>query len=152
MSCLELKCPPVLVAAICALLIWLTHWLGLGVSLTMDLAWLKYGLVCAALLIGFGALYQFSRRGTTFHPHTPEKASALVDTGLYRYTRNPMYLGILLLLAAYALHEPSWLAPLWLAGFVLYMNRFQIHPEERALRSLFGADYERYMQRTRRWI
>ncbi|SEG05511.1 methyltransferase family protein [Marinobacterium lutimaris] len=152
MSRLELKCPPPLVAAVCALLIWLSRWLGIGSPLNTELAWLKYGLVFTALLLGFGALYQFYRRGTTFHPHTPEKTRVLVDSGLFRYSRNPMYLGILLLLAAYGLHEPSWLSPLWLVGFVLYMNRFQIHPEERALRSLFGAEYSRYMERTRRWI
>lgn len=152
MSRLELKCPPPLVAAVCALLIWLSRWAGLESPLQGDLNWLKYGLVFTALLLGLGALYQFRQRGTTFHPHTPEKTLVLVDSGLYRYSRNPMYLGILLLLTAYALHEPSWLAPLWLVGFVLYMNRFQIQPEERALRSLFGAEYTRYMARTRRWI
>ncbi|GGC01984.1 isoprenylcysteine carboxyl methyltransferase [Marinobacterium zhoushanense] len=152
---LELKCPPVLLAAILALLIWGSARL-LPLPLEADrlvaLVWLKYGLSFTALLIGVLAVVQFRRARTTVHPHKPEKANTLVNSGLYRYSRNPMYLALLLLLTAYTLHEPSWLAPLWLILFVLYMNCFQIRPEERVLKGLFGEEYERYLRRVRRWI
>ncbi|KEA62120.1 putative protein-S-isoprenylcysteine methyltransferase [Marinobacterium lacunae] len=152
---LELKCPPVLLAVILALFIWSSaRYLPLPIELhALDaVVWIKYGLAFTSLLIGVLALVQFRRARTTFHPHTPEKASQLVESGLYRYSRNPMYLAILMLLCAYALHAPSWLAPFWPVAFVLYMNRFQIAPEERVLRHIFGESYERYLRRVRRWI
>jgi protein-S-isoprenylcysteine O-methyltransferase Ste14 len=83
----------------------------------------------------------------------PAQAASMVTSGVYRFTRNPMYLGMFCLLAAWA----AWLgrlAPL-LAGlpaFVLYMNRFQIRPEERALEQRFGAAFREYAARVRRWI
>ena len=82
----------------------------------------------------------------------PDRSAALVAGGIYRSSRNPMYLGFLLLLAAWA----CWLAnPLALAGlpaFVLYLNRFQIAPEERALRARFGDAYDGYARAVRRWL
>ena len=94
----------------------------------------------------------FLRSKTTVNPLQPGKASALVTTGVYRMTRNPMYLGLLLLLTAWAIH----LSVLWpFLGpvlFILYINRFQIVPEERVLRSLFGDEYAAYASRVRRWL
>jgi protein-S-isoprenylcysteine O-methyltransferase Ste14 len=95
----------------------------------------------------------FRRAQTTVDPTRPAKASALVVGGVYRLSRNPMYLGFLLLLLAwgvYLSHLPSLLlAPL---AFVLYLNRFQITPEERALESLFGDEYRAYKREVRRWL
>jgi protein-S-isoprenylcysteine O-methyltransferase Ste14 len=75
-----------------------------------------------------------------------------VARGIYNYTRNPMYLGMLLVLLALALYRAS---PWALAGpllFIVWMNRFQIVPEERALAAKFGASFEAYRQRVRRWL
>jgi protein-S-isoprenylcysteine O-methyltransferase Ste14 len=98
------------------------------------------------------ALTAFLRARTTINPVEPDKASALVTGGVYRVTRNPMYVGLALLLVAWAVH----LSMLWpLAGpllFVLYIGRFQIAPEERVMRQKFGDAYASYAARVRRWL
>ena len=110
------------------------------------------------ILIGAGLLFvlaggiSFRRARTTVNPLKPEAASALVTSGIYRYTRNPMYVGFALWLLAWGLYLASPLVLLGVLGFVLYMNRLQIAPEERALGRLFGADFAAYRQRVRRWL
>jgi protein-S-isoprenylcysteine O-methyltransferase Ste14 len=79
-------------------------------------------------------------------------ASSLVSNSVYRFTRNPMYLGLLLTLLAWAAFLSNPLAVLWVPVFVLYINRFQITPDERVLSSLFGAEYAAYRNRVRRWL
>ena len=96
-------------------------------------------------------LLAFFRRGTTINPLRPAKASALVTGGIYRITRNPMYVGMAFLLAGWAV----WLGALWpFLGpvlFVAYLTRFQILPEERILRGKF-AEFDAYATRVRRWL
>jgi protein-S-isoprenylcysteine O-methyltransferase Ste14 len=115
-------------------------------------------LVCAAIAVAalvvcaLGVL-PFRRAGTTVDPTRPERASALVTTGVYSMTRNPMYLGMLLLIVAWGL----WLANaagmiLGPLAFVLYIDRVQIPREERALAAAFGSDYTAYVGRVRRWL
>jgi protein-S-isoprenylcysteine O-methyltransferase Ste14 len=105
------------------------------------------------LLVGTLALLPFRRSRTTVDPRRPERASRLVTGGVYRVSRNPMYLAMLLGLVAWGL----WLgrAPALLLGpafFVAYLNRRQILPEERALAAAFGDEYERYRRAVRRWL
>jgi protein-S-isoprenylcysteine O-methyltransferase Ste14 len=82
----------------------------------------------------------------------PEIASSLVTSGAYRFTRNPMYLGLCLLLVAWALFLSSLLAFVGPLLFILYMNRFQIAPEETALSTIFGEEFANYKAKVRRWI
>lgn len=114
--------------------------------------YLAAGLAVVALATGLAAVARFRRAGTTVNPVDPGQASQVVTNGVYRFSRNPMYLGLLLLLTAWAL----WLANLAtlpvLPGFVLYMNRFQIQPEERFLALKFGEDFHRYRESVRRWL
>jgi protein-S-isoprenylcysteine O-methyltransferase Ste14 len=109
-----------------------------------------------AIAAGVGCLVfglvEFRRERTTFSPMKPENASALVVSGIFRFTRNPMYLGLLMFLLAWASYLSNGVALLGLPAFVLYMNRFQIAPEERALAALFGADFTAYKARVRRWM
>jgi protein-S-isoprenylcysteine O-methyltransferase Ste14 len=105
-----------------------------------------------AVAFDLAALFAFRRARTSFDPLRPAKASTLVVSGVYRITRNPMYLGLLLLLLAWTVHLSSvWLlfGPLM---FILYMNRFQIPAEERALSALFPEEYAAYRRRVRRWL
>lgn len=110
-------------------------------------------LAIAALGVAFSAagLVQFRRFKTTVNPTKPETASALVSSGVFNVTRNPMYVGLALVLVAWA----AFLASPWtLMGplaFGLYIDRFQIAPEERALSKLFGVEYSTYKARVRRW-
>ena len=113
--------------------------------------------VCALLfVIGAGldlaGLVHFLKARTTVNPLDPAAATSLVTGGLYRFTRNPMYLGFALLLLAWGIFLANVAALIGVAAFIFYMNRFQIAPEERALEARFGAEYSRYRSRVRRWI
>ncbi len=107
--------------------------------------------VFGAVLCSLGFV-RFKRTKTTVDPRTPEAASALVVSGVYRVTRNPMYLGLLVNLFAWAYFVSNGLSFLFLPAFVLYMNRFQIRLEERALQSKFGQAYADYRSQVRRWL
>jgi len=109
-------------------------------------------LLIGALIIGLAAVYGFRRAKTTVNPLKPEASTALVTGGLYRWTRNPMYLAMLLLLLAWACIVSNWAALAILPLFVAYLNRFQIGPEERALQARFGAEFESYRRKVRRWL
>ncbi len=117
------------------------------------LSWALAGcLVLLAGLTGPPAIQSFRRAGTTINPVAIERASTLVTQGIYRWTRNPMYLAMALLLAAIAAvaAQPALLAGP--AAFMLFITRFQIVPEEHAMRARFGAEYDHYRARVRRWI
>ena len=108
-------------------------------------------LVCG-FLSGFSGIVAFRRKGTTIDPKKPQKASHLVREGIYQWTRNPMYLGMLLILIGGAIRtgSPFGILPIFL--FIFYMTRFQIIPEEKALKKRFGSVYEDYCRKVRRWI
>jgi protein-S-isoprenylcysteine O-methyltransferase Ste14 len=113
---------------------------------------LAVAAVIAGALISAAGVVQFRRAKTTVNPMNPAASSSLVVAGIYRWTRNPMYLGFLVAL----LGVTSWLASppalLVLPPFVLYMNRFQIVPEERALAARFAGSFDEYRRRVRRWL
>ena len=150
---LELKIPPVAVALVTGACMWLAAWAVPGIDVSFPGHDVVSGMV--ALSGGFMALsgvVAFSRAGTTINPMKPGSSSSLVVTGIYSVTRNPMYLGVLLVLLAWAIYLANPLTVLFLPGFVWYMGRFQIEPEEQALTSLFGQEYIAYAARVRRWI
>ncbi|RUO24533.1 isoprenylcysteine carboxylmethyltransferase family protein [Aliidiomarina minuta] len=95
---------------------------------------------------------EFRKADTTVDPRFPDRSSQLVASGVYRLSRNPMYLGFLLILFGWAWYLMSLLAFLWLPLFVVYMNRFQIQPEERYMVHKFGEEFHAYTARVRRWI
>lgn len=114
--------------------------------------------VIALLIVILGAFFSlcgasaFRRAKTTINPLRPETTSALVTMGIYQYSRNPMYVGFALFLLAFAILLNSPAALLGVFGFALYINRFQILPEERALQALFGEDFTNYRGQVRRWL
>lgn len=110
------------------------------------------GLIVIAGFIGIAGVYEFRKAKTTVNPVKPETASQVVDTGVFAYTRNPMYVALLLVIIAIGLWWQHLSVILCGALFVAYMNRFQIKPEERALERLFGEDYLDYKNQVRRWI
>jgi protein-S-isoprenylcysteine O-methyltransferase Ste14 len=94
----------------------------------------------------------FRRAKTTINPVNIGAASSIVTSGVYRYTRNPMYVGLALMLVSWAVHIA---VPFTLVGpvvFMLFITRFQIIPEERVLTSKFGGEYRKYQERVRRWL
>ncbi len=110
------------------------------------------GLALLGALTCLAGVVAFRRAKTTVNPMKPDSTSSLVVSGIYGYTRNPMYLGFLLLLMAWAPALSNVLALVLLLAFVLYMTRFQILPEERLLASRFARDYAEYRARVRRWL
>lgn len=150
---LETKIPPPAIAVATALIIWGIAWLAPQVPMPSNMRWaVSLAIAVAGVACSVVGVWSFRRARTTVNPTKPERASSLVSTGIYRITRNPMYLGLLLVLVAWAIFLSSAWALLGAAGFVLYMNRFQIAPEERALSRLFGSTYASYQARVRRWL
>ena len=150
---LDLKVPPPIVALVLALLMWLTPAVAGLVQIPDPVSVVSaVVLLCVGQGIGIAGLVAFRRARTTVDPVNASSASSLVTTGVYRYTRNPMYLGFLLTLLAWAVFLANPLAALWIVVYVLYITRFQIIPEERVLASLFGPEYEAYKSRVRRWV
>jgi len=153
MRTLELKVPPPAVALFIALLMWLVSWtvpqLGFDFPGRIIVAVALAATGAITIVLGVAS---FRRAKTTFNPMKPEATSSLVVSGVYKFTRNPMYLGLLLILAGWAVFLSNLLALLLLPAFVLYMNRFQIEPEERALRSRFREEFVAYECRVRRWL
>lgn len=109
-------------------------------------------LLFMGLILGLTGLVQFYMVKTSIDPIKPEKATQLVTRGVYSFTRNPMYLALLLVLLAWGLWLGNAFNTIVAAGFVMYMNKFQIIPEEMALAKLFGKEYAQYCVRVRRWF
>ena len=153
MNALELKLPPLVLVLLFTVAMWFVA-MQLP-SLAFTLPW-RHGL--AAIVSGVGilfllaGLYEFQKAKTTVNPITPAAASAIVASGIYRISRNPMYVGFLLALTGWAIFLSHPLPFLLLPVFVAYMNRFQISPEERVLSAKFGDEYDTYKQGVRRWL
>lgn len=153
MRLLELKIPPPVVALLAALGVWglarVTHTRAEPDLLRLVLAVV---LVLVAAVFDVCGLLAFRRARTTINPMKPGASSAMVTGGVYRITRNPMYVGLVLLLCGWSVYLGSPWAWLGSLVFVAYVTRFQIVPEERVLTGLFGADYVAYRAKVRRWI
>ena len=153
MQALELKIPPLAIGFIIGTLMWLANRAvpAFGFEFPGRRVLAMTVGAAGAIIIAMG-IVSFRRAKTTVNPMQPHTASTLVVSGIYQWTRNPMYLGFFLIMVGWAMFLSNVLAFLLLPAFVLYMNRFQIEPEERALASLFGAAFESYRTRVRRWL
>lgn len=110
------------------------------------------GMAAVGAGVAVAGIASFRLAKTTVNPLKPETASSLVVSGIYQVTRNPMYLGALLVLIGWAILLANALAFIVSATFVLYLNRFQIAPEEKALATRFGPEFAAYSAAVRRWI
>ena len=150
---MELKLPPVIV------------FFGFGLLMFLLNMFLPFGFfdffgrlvmvkILAGVAMGMLAItgIQFFKTKTTVDPRKPSKANKLITSGLYKFSRNPMYLAMLLLLLAWGLQLGNAFNTLLASGFVYYMNSFQIIPEEKMLATKFGKEYTRYLTKTRRWF
>ena len=153
MGSLELRIPPLLVVAAAAVLMWVVaRWFP---TARVDI--FAAGIVAAALaLLGIAlaaaGVIEFRRAQTTVNPMDPSSTSALVTGGVYRFTRNPMYLGFVFILSGWGAFLSNAATVLVVAGFIFYLTRFQIVPEERALERAFGEDFRAYRAVVRRWL
>ena len=153
MSVLETKIPPPLVALIIGLSMWLSNDYTGSVSVPEDY---RVMLAVAVALVGvscdLGGLISFRIGKTTVNPLRPETSSKLIITGIYKITRNPMYVGMAIILTAWAVYLSNLILMVWVGVFIAYITRFQIQPEERALDKLFGEEFASYKQSVRRWL
>jgi protein-S-isoprenylcysteine O-methyltransferase Ste14 len=153
MNALETKIPPPLVTLITGVLMWLSNdyvsSVGAPESYRIILA---VTLALLGLSCDLGGFISFRIGKTTINPLRLDTSSNLVVTGIYNITRNPMYLGMTIILTGWAVYLSNLILLVWVVGFIAYITRFQIQPEERALEKLFGNEFASYKKKVRRWI
>ncbi len=153
MKTLELKIPPPAIALLAALAMWAISRSTPLLGVPRNVRLLAAGtLALVGIASAVAGVVTFRRAGTTIHPHRPQETSALVSSGIYRLSRNPMYVGLLFVLIAWAVFLSSTWSLVGPFAFVLYISRFQIIPEERVLSAKFGEAYDSYKARVRRWL
>jgi len=150
---LELKIPPVVQVLVTAGFMWTLAVTVPSLGFTLSASSL-IALVFAAIGVAFALLgvLAFRSAGTTVDPRVPDQSVSLVVRGVYRISRNPMYVGFLLVLIAWGIFLSNLASLVLLPTFVIFMNRFQIVPEERHMREKFGEAYRQYEAEVRRWI
>jgi len=150
---LELRVPPPIVALVVALAMWAAARGTVAIAESSFVRiLLTVGLALAGAIFDFAGFIAFRRSKTTVNPLKPQSASSLVTSGIYRVSRNPMYVGLVLFLCAWAVWLGSWVPFLGPFAFAAYIGRFQIAPEEKALHALFGDAYRAYQVKVRRWL
>jgi len=153
MKKLRLKIPPPIVGIAFGAMIW-----SLSENLSIQFMDQESRQIIALLLLGIAgtidvwAILSFRAAKTTIDPRYPHKTSAIVSNGIYQFTRNPMYLGLALILTSLSIYLSTLLGLLCVIVFIFYMNRFQIEAEEEHLEQQFGELYLNYKNSVRRWI
>ncbi|MBF0258654.1 MAG: isoprenylcysteine carboxylmethyltransferase family protein [Desulfamplus sp.] len=150
---LMLKIPPVAQGIIAIFLIWLfaryVPIYNIKFKFQNIAGWI---FIITGVLIAFSGVLAFIKSKTTVDPRSPDKASKLVIVGIYRYSRNPMYLGIMFVLTGVALLSAALSAMFVIPLFAAFINRYQIMPEELALEEKFGEAYIHYLKNVRKWL
>ena len=148
---MKTKIPPPILALVMIVLIYLSSFFIESTTFnyqgSLSLLVLILGLACA-----IPSFKLFARYKTTISPLKPSDATALVTEGMYRYSRNPMYLGLLLLTIASTIWFGTWFGIIINILFIFLINFLQIIPEEEALLEIFNEEYEEYKKNVRRWI
>lgn len=153
MQWLETKIPPPVVMVLLGAVVYGVASLLPALSFEFALrTTLSIALVLAGLALNILPALAFLRAGTTFNPLRPASATSLVTSGIYRHTRNPMYLGDSVILLGWALYLGNAAAFVAVPAFMLYITRFQIQPEERYLSARFPEAYASFCKRTPRWL
>jgi len=156
MNQLELKIHPPIVFLLCAVLMYAISLLAPQITFKPWFRSIAPFLALLSLISGLvfpiTGIQAFRKANTTISPTKPHKSATVVTTGIYRITRNPMYLGLFFLLFAFGLFLSNVLCLAATLLFILYINAFQITPEERILEENFGKDYLNYKEKVRRWL
>ena len=150
---LALKLPPLALVVIVAVLMWIVSAVPPKFDFYLPA---KYLWAVSLALIGtatcLAGVVSFRQAKTTVNPMKPDSTSSLVVSGIYKYTRNPMYVGFALVLLGWATFLSNLAALAFVPVFIVYIDRFQIRPEEDVLVSLFPHEYPTYRTKVRRWI
>jgi protein-S-isoprenylcysteine O-methyltransferase Ste14 len=142
--------PPLLALLHVVLAFLLTRLIPLPLSVPPILQTVGFLLVILGFLLGVAALIAFRRAGTTLQPRG--RVAQLVTSGIYSFTRNPVYLGFLLILIGISLDSGSYWGILLAPVLVILFNQFVIRPEEEYLASKFGEQFTSYKAKVRRWL
>ena len=150
---MKLLIPPPIQALLSAIMMWLIsrYFTHANFSFNGINIFALIFLIIAAIIIIL-SMYKFKKIKTTISPLRPNKTSSLVNSGIYAYTRNPMYLGLLLMLFSTALFLKNLISFLIIPLFILFITKNQILPEEEALENIFGEEYKNYKKKVRRWV
>ena len=150
---MRLKTPPAVQLFISALLMWIISIYAVNFRFIFKFnnEFALFCLIIGGTIIVFG-IAAFRKTETKVTPLHPDKASSLVTRGIYQYTRNPMYFGLLLILFSIGFYLQNLASMFVLPIYVWFLSKYQIIPEEKALHKLFGQDYINYQDRVRRWI
>ena len=150
---MKLKIPPAIQVLLFAALMWVIRMLTDVKHVEFEyqeiVSWLVFSI---GVVMGVIAVFAFRKASTTVDLIKPAKASQLVITGIYKFTRNPMYLGMFFILIAFAIRLGSFYSLPVLAIYVWYITTFQIKPEEEVLTELFKDDFISYRKSVNRWI
>lgn len=146
------RVPPPIVMLILAVLMWGISQISINIEMSYLIRMLSLlTLILFGMLFCIAGVISFKLAKTTTNPLKPEAASSLVVSGIYKYSRNPMYLGFALFLLAWSVYLASVMSIVGVVVFVCYMNQFQIMPEEAGLNKVFGDEFEQYKSKVRRW-
>lgn len=150
---MKLKIPPALQVVLFGFLMWfikkITQQQHFDFQYQNQASWLIFFI---GIILGLFAVYSFKKAKTTVDPLNPEKASQLVVQGLYKYSRNPMYVAMLFVLIAFCLRLGNLYNLVVVVIYIWFITEFQIKPEEKTLTKLFGQDYNKYISKVRRWL
>jgi protein-S-isoprenylcysteine O-methyltransferase Ste14 len=150
---LELRIPPLALWAVFAVaVVALAHFVPDGNLAFPGSRAVSVAALVAGVAVAVAGVIQFRRAKTTVNPLAPSRATTVVASGVYRFSRNPMYLGMAAALLGVAAWSSTLLGYILVPVFCAYMTRFQIKPEEQALLAAFGDEFERYMRQVRRWV
>ena len=148
---METKIPPPLVTLVFGMSIYFSREMFPVIEVQHSF-YLGIFLLLSGFFILLSAVRLFRKDKTTVNPLSPEQATKLVTDGIFKYSRNPMYLGMAFVLGSIAVFFNLIGGIILIALFCAYITKFQIIPEERAMRDLFSHDFEKYIKSTRRWI
>ena len=148
---METKIPPPIVTLIFGLPIYFSRGIFQPVEIEYSF-YIGILLLLGGAMILISAVRSFKKDKTTINPLSPEQATKLVTDGIFKYSRNPMYLGMALVLGSMAVFFNLLGGVILITLFCLYITKFQIIPEERAMRDLFLDDFDKYTKVTRRWL
>lgn len=149
---LKLKIPPAAIFLICIGFMWAIDW-QISDWVVIDLGqWVPRVILVIGVLFGLGGVIQFRKNATSVDPLHPEKASVLVTSGVYNFSRNPMYLAMFLILLGGLIKFGELAGLIVLIFYVWYMNEFQIKSEEEIMEKKFGEEFLEYKKEVRRWI
>ena len=153
MKALELKIPPPVYALSLAITMWLLNQY-LPLLRFIESPWNNLGIaiIVMAIISDSSSLFLFFKKRTTVNPMKPSNTQGLVTTGLYKITRNPMYVGLLVILFGYGIWLGSLTPFLILPAFYWLITNMQIKPEERVLEEKFGQEYLDYKSKVKRWL